>query len=83
MASHIAEEGLNPEGLLLAREKVKRLSQILETLSYNQRTVFLMKFSEELTVDEISKTMGMAVNTVRTHLQRALKAVRTQLGGAI
>ena len=80
MASYLPAEGLNPEGLLLAREKIKRLSQVLETLSYNQRTIFLMKFSEELSVDEISEAMGMAVSTVRTHLHRALKAVRSQLG---
>jgi RNA polymerase sigma-70 factor (ECF subfamily) len=80
MASLIPAPGLNPESLLLAREKVTQLSQVLETLSHNQRTVFLLKFSEELSVDEISKAMGMAVSTVRTHLHRALITVRIQLG---
>ena len=82
MSSYLAADGLNPEGQMLAREKVKHLSRVLETLSENQRTVFLMKFSEEMPVDEIGEILGMAANTVRTHLQRALKAVRGQLGEA-
>lgn len=80
MSSFIPAGGLNPEGQLLAREKVKLLSGIIGTLSQKQRTIFLMKFSEEMTVNEIGDVLGMQVNTVRTHLHRALKAVRGQLG---
>jgi RNA polymerase sigma-70 factor (ECF subfamily) len=80
MASFIAVEGLNPEGQMLAREQVKHLAAVLETLSHNQRTIFLLKFSEEMSVDEICTTLGMTNATVRTHLHRALKAVRGQLG---
>ncbi len=80
MASFIAAEGLNPEGQMLAREQVKHLAAVLQTLSPNQRTIFLLKFSEEMSVDEICTTLGMTNATVRTHLHRALKAVRGQLG---
>jgi RNA polymerase sigma-70 factor (ECF subfamily) len=83
MASFIPANGSSPEGQLLAREKVQRMYQVIETLSYNQRTIFLMKFSEEMPVNEISEVLGMSVNTVRTHLHRALKAVRIQLGATI
>jgi RNA polymerase sigma-70 factor (ECF subfamily) len=83
MASFIAADGLNPEGQMLAREKVAQLSRVLETLSHKQRTIFLLKFSEEMSVDEICDALGMTVNTVRTHLHRALKAVRGQLGAGI
>jgi len=83
MASFIAADGLSPEGQMLAREKVVHVSKVLETLSHKQRTIFLLKFSEEMSVDEICDALGMSVNTVRTHLHRALKAVRSQLGAAI
>jgi RNA polymerase sigma-70 factor (ECF subfamily) len=69
-----------PQGQLPAKERVKRLSRVLETMSYNQRTIFLMKFSQEIPVTEISEALGMSINTVRTHLHRALKAVRCQIG---
>jgi|ERR1700677_4626038 RNA polymerase sigma-70 factor (ECF subfamily) len=83
MASFLPGNGSSPESQLLAKEKVKQLARILETLSKNQRTVFLMKFSEEMPVADISEVLRMPVNTVRTHLHRALTAVRSQLGAKI
>lgn len=80
MASFIPSQGSSPEAQLLAREKVRRLTEVLKTLSPNQRTVFLMKFSEEMPVADISEVLGMPVATVRTHLHRALTAVRGRLG---
>lgn len=82
VASFVASDHTTQEAQLIAKEQVARLSTILETLSQNQRTIFLMKFSEELDLQEISKTMNMPINTVKTHLHRALKAVRGQLGAS-
>ena len=81
VASFIASEESSPEARLIARQKVAALSEIIETLSFNQRTIFLMKFSDERELSEISSAMRMPVNTVKTHLHRALKAIRSQLGG--
>jgi RNA polymerase sigma-70 factor, ECF subfamily len=83
MASFLPSDAVSPERQILAKERVKHLYKVLETLSYKQRTIFLMKFSEEMSVDEISEILGMAVNTVRTHLHRALKVVRGQLGDSL
>ncbi len=83
MASFLPSEAVSPERQTLAKERVKDLYKVLETLSHNQRTIFLMKFSEEMSVDEISEILGMAVNTVRTHLHRALKAVRSRVGASL
>ena len=83
MASLLPSEGVSPERRMLAQERVKNLYKVLETLSHNQRTVFLMKFSEEMSVEQISDILGMAVNTVRTHLHRALKAVRGRVGASL
>lgn len=83
VAAFIPAGGSSPESQLLAKEKVKHLTQVLETLSHNQRTVFLMKFSEDMAASDISKILGMSESTVRTHLHRALKAVRSQLGASV
>jgi RNA polymerase sigma-70 factor (ECF subfamily) len=83
MAAFIPADGSDPEAQLLAKEKVKTLAKILETLSPKQRTVFLMKFSEEMPVADISEVLGMSLATVRTHLHRALTTVRSQLGAKI
>lgn len=81
VASFIASEESGLEARLIARQKVAELSTIIETLSFNQRTIFLMKFSDEMELSEISAAMKMPVNTVKTHLHRALKAIRSELGG--
>ncbi len=81
VASFIASNESGLEARLIAQQKVAELSKIIETLSFNQRTIFLMKFSDEMELSEISAAMKMPVNTVKTHLHRALKAIRSQLGG--
>ena len=58
------------------------LAAAVAQLSKKQRTVFLLKFSEDLSVEEIAQMLDMGVNTVRTHLHRALTAVRGRLGGS-
>jgi RNA polymerase sigma-70 factor (ECF subfamily) len=80
LASFLPSDAASAERQMLAKERVKKIYAVLETLSHNQRTIFLMKFTEEMSVEEISGILGMAINTVRTHLHRALKAVRGQLG---
>ena len=82
VASFVATDHTSAEAQLIAKEKVQRLYTVIETLSFNQRTVFMMKFTDEMDVQEISLAMGMPVNTVKTHLHRALKAVRQQLGAS-
>lgn len=83
MASFLPASDASPEEQSQAKQKIEQIARFLETLSNNQRTVFLMKFVEEMDVDEISQAMGMKINTVRTHLHRALTAVRSQLGGTL
>ena len=82
VASFIASDESSQEQRLIAKEQVGRLSGIIESLSLNQRTVFLMKFSDEMDLSDIAAAMNMPINTVKTHLHRALKAVRAQVGGA-
>jgi RNA polymerase sigma-70 factor, ECF subfamily len=81
LASFLPSGASSPETILLVKERTRRVLEALGGLSVNQRRVFLLKFSEEMELDEISKTMGMPVNTVKTHLRRAVMAIRAELGG--
>ena len=80
VASFISSDETTPEAQLIAKQQVARLATILQDLSFNQRTVFLMKFSDEMELQQIAEAMTMPINTVKTHLHRALKAVRVRLG---
>ena len=68
-------------GKLLARERVEHVWRAVEGLSERQRTVFLLRFVEELELSEIAHSTGLSEGTVKAHLSRALARVRTELGG--
>jgi RNA polymerase sigma-70 factor (ECF subfamily) len=68
------------EQKMLAREKVAHVWRAVEGLSERQRTVFLLRFVEELELSEIARTTGLNEGTVKAHLSRALARVRAELG---
>jgi RNA polymerase sigma-70 factor (ECF subfamily) len=70
----------SPEEQIIAKEKVEIVHKALEDLSTRQRSVFLMRFIEDLDIAEIAEVTGMPATTVKTHLHRAVSAVRTRLG---
>jgi RNA polymerase sigma-70 factor (ECF subfamily) len=71
----------SPEQQLLARERVGRVWQAVEGLSERQRTVFLLRFVEEMEIAEIGRATGLSDGTVKAHLSRALGRVRAEVGG--
>jgi RNA polymerase sigma-70 factor, ECF subfamily len=71
----------SPEQQLLAREQVKRVWRAVDGLSERQRTVFLLRYVEELDIAEIGRATGLSEGTVKAHLSRALGRVRGELGG--
>jgi RNA polymerase sigma-70 factor (ECF subfamily) len=69
------------EQQLLARERVAQVGKAVEGLSERQRTVFLLRYVEELELREIAQATGLNEGTVKAHLSRALARVRAELGG--
>ena len=69
------------EQALLAREQVGHVWRAVEGLSERQRTVFLLRFVEEMELSEIAASTGLSEGTVKAHLSRALARVRAELGG--
>ena len=67
------------EHRLIARERVARVWRVVETLSDRQRNIFLLRFVEELELPEIAEAMKLNLNTVKSHLYRALNAVKQQV----
>jgi RNA polymerase sigma-70 factor (ECF subfamily) len=71
----------SPEQQLLAREQVKRVWQAVDGLSERQRTVFLLRYVEEMEIAEIGQATGLSEGTVKAHLSRALGRVRVEVRG--
>lgn len=51
----------------------------LEQLPKQQKQVFMMKVQENLTLDEIAKTLRVSKRTVENHLYRACKSLRSKI----
>ena len=69
----------SPESVALAREKVAAVWRTVEKLSVQQRSVFSLRFVEEMELDEIAETLEMNLSTVKSHLYRALAIVRERM----
>ena len=69
------------EDRLLAQERVGQVWRAVDGLSERQRTVFLLRYVEELELSEIAQATGLSEGTVKAHLSRALGRVRAELGG--
>jgi RNA polymerase sigma-70 factor, ECF subfamily len=69
----------SPETLALAKEQVEAIWKAVARLPERQRTVFLLRFVEDLDLLEIAAITGMKEGTVKTHLFRALQSVRARL----
>lgn len=54
----------------------KKLAKALKTLTNKQRKIIFLRFNKERTYEEISEIMGVSVQTARTSVYRAIKALR-------
>ena len=57
----------------------KRVSRALESLPHGQREAFVLVHLEGFTVREAAELSGKATGTIKSHLHRALRSLRTQL----
>lgn len=70
---------ISPESEAAAHEKVRAVWRAAGTLPERQRTVFLLRFMEDMDLLEIARAAGMAEGTVKAHLFRALASIRRQM----
>ena len=79
-----------PEGLTAAPSRelleqaddVARAEKALESLREEQRRVLSLSLRDGLTYDQIARTVGLPLGTVKTHARRGLIRLRELLGGA-
>ena len=72
---------VDPESRLLARERRARLAAAIDRLDGRQRTIFMLTHYGDCTPREVSAMTGLKESTVRVHLFRAARKLRTVLGG--
>jgi RNA polymerase sigma-70 factor, ECF subfamily len=66
----------SPEQVLIDSEKMNTILSVVEKLTERQKTVFLLRFVEDMSLEEIAEVTNLALGTVKSHLSRALDFVR-------
>jgi RNA polymerase sigma-70 factor (ECF subfamily) len=76
LAAHLPARASSSESSLIAQQQLALVWETVATLTERQRTVFLLRFVEELELADIAEVTGLPLSTVKTHLYRALAAIR-------
>ena len=64
----------------MVQEQVRAVWSATSDLSERQRTVFLLRFMEDMNSLEIADATGLTESAVNVHLFRAVRSVRKRLG---
>ena len=65
---------------IVLREDQKEVIEALGNLPRRQRDCLVLRYYTELPVTEIAETLGLSVNTVKTHLRRGMSELGKRLG---
>lgn len=77
--SRFAARQPEPDSQLEQQQAIKQLETALHHLPLRQQQAFLLRQWEGLSVQDTAQAMGCGEGSVKTHLSRAVKALREQL----
>ncbi|MEW6154555.1 MAG: sigma-70 family RNA polymerase sigma factor [Actinomycetota bacterium] len=69
------------EDVLELREDQRQVIEALRDLPHRQRSCLVLRYYQELGIDDIASVLGISRNSVKTHLQRGLAAMQSRIGG--
>jgi len=78
ISERIPHRDSSAEARLIAKDQMEAIWNAVAQLSQRQRSIFMLRFVEELELSEISIVTGLPVSTVKSHLYRALAAIRAR-----
>lgn len=67
-----SDPGPSPENTAVARDELRRLQQVVDSLPTQCRQVFLLRRIDELCMSDIAVRLGLSVSTVEKHLSKAM-----------
>jgi RNA polymerase sigma-70 factor (ECF subfamily) len=70
---------LGPDELLLWRERVHLFDEVLESLTERQRTAFVLRYEQELTVPAIALVLGITTKGAEKLVSRVTRLLRERL----
>ncbi len=78
VASFVPSPEASSESRLIAQQQIAAIWETVAGLSQRQRTIFLLRFLEEMDIPQIAEITGLPLGTVKSHLYRALHVIRAR-----
>jgi len=78
----LEEQRAAEEDTLVLREDQREVIEALRDLPHRQRDCLVLRYYQELGIDDIAESLGISRNSVKTHLQRGLAAMEARLEGS-
>ncbi|MFL5303959.1 MAG: RNA polymerase sigma factor [Polyangia bacterium] len=63
------------------RDALRRCRRILDALGAGERVAFTLRFMEQMTMEEVAKTMAVSLSTAKRLCNRAVATVAERVGG--
>lgn len=70
----------DPGEALMKQEQYERLMQAVNLLDSKHRSILVLRYFNELSYDDIAKSAGIPLGTVKSRINQGLKLLREQLG---
>lgn len=67
------------EDVVVISEEHQQVVDALRTLPHRQRDCLILRYYDELGIDDIAETLGISRNSVKTHLTRGMRALEGHL----
>lgn len=82
LAEQLPSAGPSALEKLLARERAERVTAALQQLPVAYREILVLRFEEEMKLEEIARVVEAPLSTVKTRLTRGLERMRRQLAAS-
>jgi len=76
-----ADNRPSPDGHVAAAETGARIGAALAALPEKQRSIFVLRHYQDMSLEEIAETLGLPLGTVKSGLHRAIQGLRQRLSG--
>ena len=73
------ESRLSAEDRIVVREDQQQVIDALQALPLRQRDCLVLRYYMDLSIPDIASTLGISVNSVKTHLQRGMAVLEARL----
>jgi RNA polymerase sigma-70 factor (ECF subfamily) len=78
--AHHPSSDATPEQQVLGREEHRRIWRAFRALSARQQQVFVLRYVEGWSTEQVAETLSITTGSVKNHLFRAIHSLRARLG---